>query len=89
MKLAILTLSAIALLALPGCLTPQQKRQVGGALIGSGLGFITAKAFDAGSDWVVVSTLAGAAAGTLVARNTANNTCAYATGDGRYRQGAC
>jgi len=25
----------------------------------------------------------------LVARNTADNSCAYATGDGRYRRGPC
>lgn len=76
-------------LALAGCLNSYQERQVGGALVGGTLGFITAKAFDADNDWVVVSTLAGAAAGTLVARNTARNRCAYATGDRRYRVARC
>jgi len=89
MKHIVITLAGAALLALPGCLTPQQERQVGGALIGSSLGFVTAKVLDLDSDWVVVSTLAGAAAGTLVARNSARNTCAWATGDGRYREGPC
>jgi len=89
MKTPAIALACAAALTLAGCLSPYEERQVGGALIGGGLGFLTAKAFDADSDWVLVTTLAGAAAGTLVARNTADNTCAYATGDGRYRPGPC
>ena len=89
MRNALLALAFAAPVALAGCLSPQQERNLGGAFIGGGLGFITAKALGADSDWVLITTLAGAAAGTLVARNTANNTCAYATGDGRYREGPC
>jgi len=89
MKQTTLALALAAPLALAGCMNPYQERQLGGALIGGSLGFITAKALDADSDWVVVSTLAGAAAGTLVARNTARNRCAYATGDGHYRVAHC
>jgi len=89
MKRITFALAITAPLALAGCLTPYEERQVGGALIGGTLGFVTAKALDADSDWVVISTLGGAAAGTLVARNTARNRCAYATGDGRYRVARC
>ena len=89
MKHFLLAATIAAPLALAGCMTPYQERQVGGALVGGSLGFITAKALDADNDWTVISTLGGAAAGTLVARNTANNRCAYATRDGRYRVAQC
>lgn len=89
MRQTIFALACAAPLALAGCMTPQQERQMGGALIGGSLGFITAKALNADNDWVVISTLGGAAAGTLVARNTADNTCAYARGDGTYYRARC
>jgi len=89
MKTPAIALACAAALTLAGCLSPYEERQAGGALIGGGLGFLTAKALGAGSGWVVLTTLAGATAGTLVARNTADNSCAYATGDGRYRRGPC
>lgn len=89
MKKPAIALACVAALTLAGCLSPYEERQVGGALVGGGLGFLTAKALGADRNWVVLSTLAGAGAGTLVARNTADNSCAYATGDGRYRRGPC
>jgi len=89
MKTPALAVACALALTLGGCLNANQQRDATGALIGGGLGFLTAKAFDADDGWVVLTTLAGAAAGTVVARNTANNTCAYATGDGRYREGPC
>ncbi|WP_397543304.1 glucose-6-phosphate isomerase [Roseovarius salis] len=89
MKHGIFAIAIAAPVALASCATPYQERQLGGALFGGTLGFITAKALDADDDWVVVSTLGGAAAGTLVARNTANNRCAYATEDGQYRVAPC
>lgn len=91
MKNIFLSLTCAAALAVAGCaeMTQQQQRDMSGALIGGGLGLITAKALDADDDWVIISTLAGAAAGTLVARNTANNTCAYARGDGTYYRAPC
>jgi outer membrane lipoprotein SlyB len=89
MKHTLLSLAIAAPIALAGCSTAYQERQLGGALFGGTLGFITAKALDADDDWTVISTLGGAAAGTLVARNTASNKCAYATRDGRYRVDEC
>jgi hypothetical protein len=91
MKTAILSLACATSLILAGCadMTDDQERQVGGALIGGSLGLITAKALGADNDWVAVTTLAGAAAGALVARNTATGQCAYARGDGTYYRAPC
>ncbi len=69
--------------------TPEQERMATGAVIGAGLGLVTAKVLGADSDWVIISTLAGAAVGTLVARNTATGQCAYSNGDGTYSRGPC
>lgn len=89
MKKSVIALALAAPLVLAACMSPYEQRQATGALLGSGLGYLTAKAFNADEGWVVLTTLAGAAAGTLVARNTANGTCAYANGDGTYREGPC
>jgi F0F1-type ATP synthase assembly protein I len=82
-------LACVAMIGLSGCMTVEQEREVTGALVGGGLGLVSAKALGADNQWVVVSTLAGAAAGALVARNRANNTCAYANGDGTYYRAPC
>jgi hypothetical protein len=37
----------------------------------------------------VIAALGGAAAGTVVARNTATGQCAYARGDGTYYRAPC
>ena len=50
---------------------------------------LTAEAIAADRNWTVVSALPGAAAGTLVARNAATGSCAYAVGDGTYRVATC
>jgi hypothetical protein len=60
-----------------------------GADGGAAVGFLTAKALNANPRWTVVAALAGAAAGTLVARNTTERTCAYSNGDGTYYTVAC
>jgi len=60
----ILTIFAVTgSMTLAGCVSENQERQVTGAVIGGGLGLITSKVLGADNDWVVVSTLAGAAAG--------------------------
>lgn len=83
-------LSGTALLAAAACtnLTPQQNTTLG-AVAGAGAGILAADAFDANDNWTVVSTLAGAAAGTLVAQNRNGETCAYARGDGTYYRASC
>ena len=60
-----------------------------GAAGGAAVDFLAAEALDANPRWTVVSALAGAAAGTLVARNQTERTCAYARGDGTYYTVAC
>lgn len=85
----ILTLACTATLALSACDTPPSNRELTGGVIGAAGGLLLATAFDANPSWTIVSALAGAAAGTLVARNTATNQCAYAVGDGTYRTQPC
>lgn len=79
-----------ATLALSGCagLTPQQQLATG-AVLGAGAGLLTANAFNANPTWTVLTVLAGAAAGTLVAKNNQTGQCAYANGDGTYYTAPC
>ncbi len=91
MKNPILILAMTASLALPACveMSDQQRGDTMGALGGAAVGLITAKALDANSNWTVLATLAGAAAGVMVARNSQTGECAYSNGDGTYRTGPC
>jgi hypothetical protein len=66
-------------------MTQNEQDQLGGALVGAAVGVVTAKLFDADSNWVILAGLAGAAVGTLVAKNNQTDQCAYALGDGTYR----
>jgi len=89
MRKSILTTSAIALLALTGCMTPSEQRVAGGAALGGALGLITSKALGSNDNWTVLTTLGGAAAGAMVARNQQTRECAYARGDGTYAVRPC
>ena len=82
-------LASVASLMLAGCMTGVSDREMTGGAVGAVGGALLASAFDADAGWTVVSALAGAAAGTLVARNTARSQCAYANGDGTYRTVPC
>ncbi|MEI4233372.1 glucose-6-phosphate isomerase [Roseovarius sp. D22-M7] len=83
-------IASLAGITLAGCGTlPQDNRELTGAAIGAGAGLVGAAVFDANPGWTVISSLAGAAAGTLVARNTRTGECAYANGDGTYRTVPC
>lgn len=92
MKKSVLTLACVASLALTACmnrpLTDQEKTIIGG-VAGIGAGLITANAIGANKNWTVLTTMAGAAAGIMVARNYQTNMCAYSNGDGTYRQRPC
>ncbi|WP_371168133.1 glucose-6-phosphate isomerase [Aliiroseovarius sp. 2305UL8-7] len=91
MKKTALTLACVAALAFTACnrpLTDQEKTIVGG-LGGITAGLITANAIGANKNWTVLTTLAGAAAGIMVARNYQTNMCAFSNGDGTYRQRPC
>ena len=90
MKNWILATAGSAIMVLSGCENmTQEGRVVAGAAGGAAAGLIAAEAFDADSDWKLISALAGAAAGTVVAQNQARNTCAYARGDGTYYEAPC
>ena len=84
-----LILASLASLTLAGCIDTSDNRELTGAALGAGAGLIGAAVFDANAGWTVASTLAGAAAGTLIARNTRTNQCAYSNGDGTYRTVPC
>ena len=90
MKTWIMGLAAAGILALAGCegMSPQS-RTAAGLAGGAAAGLITAEALDADDDWRLISALAGAAAGTVVAQNTESNMCAYALGDGTYYRAPC
>lgn len=81
---------ATALLVMTGCetLSPQAQTVVG-ATGGAAAGLITAEALGADDDWRLISALAGAAAGTVVAQNARTQQCAYSRGDGSYYTGPC
>lgn len=80
----------IAAIGTAGCqpLSPQDRANLG-LLAGAGAGLITANALNANQNWTIVTALAGAAVGTMVARNTQTGQCAYSNGDGTYRVGPC
>ena len=84
----VLALTAVVMIA--GCenLTPEQRTVVGVAG-GAAAGLITAEVLEADDDWRLIAALAGAAAGTIVAQNSASNLCAYSRGDGTYYTARC
>lgn len=90
MKPFILALAGVGLLTLTACenMTSEQ-RTVAGVAGGAAAGLITAEALGADDEWRLISALAGAAAGTMVAQNQNRNVCAYARGDGSYYEAPC
>lgn len=91
MKTRLIALTAAAAMALSACMqmTPQEQNQLGGTLAGAAVGVITAKALGANTNWTILTALAGAAVGQMVARNASTNQCAWSNGDGTYRTGPC
>ena len=91
MKKPILAYAAAALLTLGACTTWSEadRAAANGAVIGAGVGLVSARILGADTHWAWVATLATATAGALVARNSATGECAYANGDGTVRRGPC
>ncbi|MDJ0627116.1 MAG: glucose-6-phosphate isomerase [Rhodobacter sp.] len=75
-------------LALSACATVDDD-QAAGAAVGGVLGAITATALGADDEWLIIGTLAGAAAGALVAQNQRTGDCAYSDGRGGYYRAPC
>lgn len=90
MKPFLLMSASTVMLLLAGCenLTTDQRTAVG-LTGGAAAGLITADILGADNDWRLISALAGAAAGTIVAQNTTTANCAYARGDGTYIVAPC
>lgn len=90
MKSKMFALACSTMIAVAGCdqMTPEG-RIVAGAAGGAAAGLITAEALGADSNWRLISALAGAAAGTVVAQNANRRDCAYARGDGTYYVARC
>lgn len=81
--------AACAMLALAACQPAYDRDTLLGAAAGAGTAYIAADVLEADDDWTLIATLAGAAAGTVVARNTAERQCAYSAGDGTYYTAPC
>jgi F0F1-type ATP synthase assembly protein I len=88
MKNTLIAVMCSALLATSGCMSLTED-EASGAAVGGVLGAITAAALGANTEWLIIGTLAGAAAGALVARNDTTGECAYANGDGTYYTAPC
>ena len=91
MKTSILSLTCVAALALSACerpLTNQEKTIVGG-LAGIGAGIAASNVTGANKNWTVISTVAAATAGVLIARNNHTAECRYSDGQGGYVVRAC
>lgn len=86
----LVTVAGLGLVFVQACenLTAEQRTLVG-TTGGAAAGLITADIFDADDDWRLISALAGAAAGVIVAQNDATQQCAYARGDGTYLVADC
>ena len=83
-------IAACAMLSLAACETlTTNQRTAAGMAGGAAAGLITAEALGADSDWTLISALAGAAAGTVVAQSRQKTVCAYARGDGTYYEAPC
>ena len=89
MKRSFIALPLVFTAALAACDETVSDNQVVGGLVGGTLGALTANALGADQSWVIVGALAGATAGTLIARNAEQGDCAYARGDGTYYRAPC
>lgn len=79
----------VAGFAVSGCQMSPMERDMTGALAGGAAGLVAASVLRTSPRWTLVAALGGAAAGVLVARNTATNECAYSNGRGQYYVRPC
>ncbi|MCI2399008.1 glucose-6-phosphate isomerase [Aliiroseovarius subalbicans] len=89
MRKQLILLACASSLAIAGCNMTTQEQMVVGGVVGGAAGLLTANALNANTNWTILAVLAGAAAGSLVAKNNATGECAYAKGDGTYYTAPC
>ena len=80
---------AVMALALAGCQTARQDRQLNGALIGGGAGALIGGVASNSAGGAVAGGLVGAAAGALIADATRPGRCYYYTRSGHQRYTRC
>ncbi|QGX98227.1 glucose-6-phosphate isomerase [Roseovarius faecimaris] len=81
--------AGVCLMALTACGGGPAARTAVGAAGGAAAGYAAADLLGADSDWKIIGALSGAAAGTLIARNSRNGRCAYSDGKGGYYKRRC
>lgn len=89
MRRVIPTTILVATMALAGCQLSDTERSVVGGVAGAAGGLAVGNLLGANTNWTILTTVAGAAAGTLLAQNTRTGRCAYARGDGTYYEAPC
>lgn len=89
MKSYAMIAALVAVTGLAGCQMTGTERAVVGGVAGAVGGLAVANLLGANSNWRILGTVAGAAAGTLLAQNMATGRCAYARGDGTYYEAPC
>jgi len=88
MRKLVLIAMAGGALALAGCQTDRQDRQLSGALIGGGAGAIIGGVTGGGTG-ALIGGAVGAAAGTIIADATRPGQCGYRTRSGKVRWTRC
>ena len=89
MTRALILSLGLATSAIAGCTMDTDARTVAGVAGGAAAGLIAADILEADDDWRLIAALGGAAAGTMVAQNTASQQCAYSNGQGGYYTAPC
>ena len=87
-KLVLVTTLVAGSIALAGCQTAREDRQLSGALIGGGAGAIIGGVTGGGTG-ALIGGAVGAVAGTVIADATRPGYCRYYTRSGRYRTDRC
>lgn len=88
-KLVLIAALTAGSLALAGCETARQDRQLSGALIGGGTGALIGGLASGSAGGALVGGAIGAVAGTVIADATRPGYCRYYTDGGRYRTRRC
>jgi hypothetical protein len=88
-KLILVAALAAGSVALAGCETARQDRQLSGALIGGGTGALIGGLASGSAGGALVGGAIGAVAGTVIADATRPGYCRYYTRSGNYRVRRC